>query len=103
MNLLKKPLASSVAVMCRSSSCLVMWPTIPTCALVARSGLFFFALGRRCAPVPLAPQVVIERADQRPLHRHDPRPLVLHAGAVDVRARDDMQMRAGIGAAKRAR
>jgi hypothetical protein len=37
---LKKPFASSVAVMWRSSSCLVMCPTMPMCAPVARSGLF---------------------------------------------------------------
>jgi hypothetical protein len=37
---LKNPFASSVAVMWRSSSCLVMCPTMPMCAPVARSGLF---------------------------------------------------------------
>ena len=36
---LAKPLASSVAVRYRSSSSLVMCPTIPTCAARARSGL----------------------------------------------------------------
>ena len=60
------------------------------------------AAGRSGAAVPLPPQTVIKRANQRPLDRDDPRPLPSRT-RFDIRARNDMPMRSPIGAAKRPR
>ena len=44
---LAKPLAASVSFRCRSSSALVMWPMIETCAPVAFVGLFLVRVPSR--------------------------------------------------------